>query len=1229
MKNYILSFFLLITVSVFSQTAIVMSSASNNQTFNTCNGFIIDSGGQGGTGYSNGQNVTITICPDTPGEIVSIVFNFIALSNIDDNPAANVENVDYMDVYDGPSSAYPTLGTYTGNELQGVVINATALNTSGCITLRFRSNSVGTGQFTAIATCETPCATPFAGGIIAGGITTDSTVTCVGTPINFTNFGSSAQMGFNIVEYKWDFMDGNQAFGQNVTHSFDTPGQYLVQLFVTDDNGCGNTNLIDLQVLVATIPTFIGFPGDTTLCLGESASFSIDPNTYEILWNGFPSSVTFDDGCLPDTLLGVSQDVEIMQTGFAPGSTLQNINDVESLCFDLEHSFMGDLVILVQCPNGQTQILHQQGGGGTQLGVPVQLDNVDCSDPTTQGTPFTYCFTPTAPDTWVDWVNASGGFGLTLPAGDYAPIDPFSNLLGCPLNGIWSLTVIDNWAADDGTLFAFDINLNPALYPPVTTFQPQIGLGSDSSYWTMPAQFVTNISPYADAITINPTSAGSYPYTYTVIDNFGCTNDSSFVLTINDNPLPNAGNDITVCDGTAEQLNGSISGSGGGSPCPYVFDLGDSFGDGWNGNNLLVTVNGVTTPYTITTGNSAVFTVNIPHGASVSTQFQASGNYTTECDYTVTDPNGNIVIEQGQGFTAPPTTVETFTADCFGGFDFIWSPAADLNNANIPNPIGTFLSPQTLTLTVFPTGHPLCATTDQVNVTLSASANPGNDGFTQVCAQAAPVDLFPLLGAGASPNGIWTNPAGATIVMPYDPITMNPGMYTYTVDSNGCVSSAIITVSEINTTVSTTPTNVSCNSANNGSVSLTYTGGTNYILNGGASTPAPASPFVLNNLAPANYTIEIVGVSGCSDTSNFVITEPNPLAITFVSPDSMICSESTIDLSAVGTGGSTPNTYTFTWTENGIPIGNGSTINVDPINTGNIYCVTLSELCGSPIPPQQCLTITFPTPITPITVPDDSKKCLPGDFIFSNTSLNGSEIATMDYSFSNGFAFSTTNLNPLSAVFPYVGNYCVDLSVTSIYGCVYTSQIPICIEVTPIPIAGFTISKNPATWFETTIQTNDISVGNISSYVWSSVGASDITSNGNNAFISYPEGITGNYEIMLKVTDSEGCTDSTIMTMEIVPDIIFYTPNSFTPDDDEHNQSWIFYIEGIDFANFSLQIYNRWGEVIWETNDVKAQWDGCYNEIKVPAGSYPWKASFKAIDNDDKIQRTGLINVIR
>jgi gliding motility-associated-like protein len=418
---------------------------------------------------------------------------------------------------------------------------------------------------------------------------------------------------------------------------------------------------------------------------------------------------------------------------------------------------------------------------------------------------------------------------------------------------------------------------------------------------------------------------------------------------------------------------------------------------------------------------------------------------------------------------------------------------------------------------------------------------------------------------------------------------------------------------------------ITCNSANNGIATISVTQGTTpYTYSWNTSSTLSNTA---NNLVPGTNTLTVTDANGCINNISVLINEPLPLAITFVSPDSMICSESSIDLTAVGSGGST--TYTFTWTENGVPIGNGSTINVDPINTGNVYCVVLTELCGSPIPPQECLTITFPTPITPITVPDDSKKCLPGDFLFSNTSLNGSEIATMDYSFSNGFAYSTTDLNHLSAIFPYAGVYGVDLTVTSIYGCVYTSQIPNIIEVTSLPIAGFTISKNPATWFETTIQTNDVSFGNISSYVWSSVGASNITSNGNNAFISYPEGITGNYDIVLLVTDSEGCIDSTILTMEIVPDIIFYTPNSFTPDDDEHNQSWIFYIEGIDFANFSLQIYNRWGEVIWETNDAKASWDGYYNGSIIQAGPYVWKASYKALDNDDKIQRTGLINVIR
>jgi len=525
-----------------------------------------------------------------------------------------------------------------------------------------------------------------------------------------------------------------------------------------------------------------------------------------------------------------------------------------------------------------------------------------------------------------------------------------------------------------------------------------------------------------------------------------------------------------------------------------------------------------------------------------------------------------------------------------------------------------------------PTGDVDCS----VNFSLTTTTSPAKCGLPNGSVTITPSGGFaPYTYTITPPSGI----SSTSSIPTFNDLT--PGFYSVQVNSSpnptsGLIIPAITGSFEITeilpmNLVIANQQDISCNSANDGIATITVTQGTSpysYSWNTSSSISNTANDLILDT-----NTLTVIDANGCVDSISVLINEPAPLAITFVSPDAMICSEASIDISAVGTGGSTP--YTFTWIENGQQIGVGSPLTVDPLTTNTQYCVVLSEQCNSPIPLQQCLTITFPTPIIPNATTIDPKKCQPGDFIFSNTSLNGVEIATMNYTFSNGFSFNTTDLLPLSATFPFAGIFDLGLTVTSIYGCVYTTDIPTVIEVTQLPIADFTISKNPATWFETTIQTNDISVGNISSYVWSSFGASNITSNGNNAFISYPEGITGNYEISLKVTDSEGCIDSTMLTMEIVPDIIFYVPNTFTPDDDEHNQSWFFYIEGIDFANFNLQIYNRWGKVIWETNDVKAQWDGYYNGLKVQAGSYPWKASFKALDNDDKQERNGLINVIR
>jgi plastocyanin len=229
---------------------ITVNAGINNQTFNTCNEFIIDSGGQGGPGYSNNENITFTICSDNPGDQVTVTFNLFALSTVDTAPG-NANNSDQMYVFDGPNTGANSLGNYGGTGLQGVVIQATPQNTTGCLTFQFVSNDQGTGNFTASASCNTPCATPQAGGVIVGGITPDSIRVCVGELVTFQEQGSFAQPGFNLESYTWDFMDGTQETattpGAQVEHAFTQPGNFLVQLFV---------NVTTLTTVVSILTSF-------------------------------------------------------------------------------------------------------------------------------------------------------------------------------------------------------------------------------------------------------------------------------------------------------------------------------------------------------------------------------------------------------------------------------------------------------------------------------------------------------------------------------------------------------------------------------------------------------------------------------------------------------------------------------------------------------------------------------------------------------------------------------------------------------------------------------------------------------------------------------------------------------------------------------------------------------------------------------------------------------------
>ncbi|MFM6945918.1 MAG: gliding motility-associated C-terminal domain-containing protein [Flavobacteriales bacterium] len=450
--------------------------------------------------------------------------------------------------------------------------------------------------------------------------------------------------------------------------------------------------------------------------------------------------------------------------------------------------------------------------------------------------------------------------------------------------------------------------------------------------------------------------------------------------------------------------------------------------------------------------------------------------------------------------------------------------------------------------------------------------------------------------------------------------------WCYASNSTGCSDTIYVTVTEIPAMV-LNPINIvdaNCYTFANGQATIDVTLGTapytySWDLSSSLAATALDLPAGLN-------TCTVTDANGCIQSIGVTISQPNPLDITFLTQDTMICSESNIVLSATGAGGSTA--YTFTWTENGIPIGNGSNITVDPLNSGTVYCVTLSELCGSPTT-TECMTITFPQDIIAIIQPVDNQICTPGDFELHNVSTNGQDIASTAYSFSNGDQFNLPNQDTLFHTIAQPGDYDLSVIITSIHGCIYNGFFDDLLSVTPLPSANFTLSKNPVTWFETSVQTNDISSGNIAQYNWTSPGAAQITSNGSSAIISYPEGVMATYPIMLTVTTVDGCSDSITIDIDVVSDVIFYAPTAFTPDDDEHNQVWSFYIEGIDNENFHLAIYNRWGEIIWETNDPKGYWDGYYNGVKVQPGTYVWRAWYKELDTDGKTIKTGMIHVIR
>lgn len=681
MNKNLLTFFLFL----------VIGSLSAQQNFNLQNGpfqfncgtgILYDSGGPSGP-YSNNENITMVICPPLgsgQGIYLEVITNSLAPDG------------DILSLYDGGGITSPLISTIPQPDVPefqaGAIFQTSVTNTEGCMTIVFNSNATGTGNFSFNIICGTKCQEIVSLVTPTPALTFDSTYNAeyINICLGDTFFASSSaiypQNEISYIQndassnFVWNWGDNSDIdIAQVASHYFENPGGYVAQLSIFDVNGCRNYQDQILLIRVAPEPTF-NTTWDSVICVGQTSNLlGLPEGTFEngVITGGteyfIPPFYTGDTTFIPDGT-GSSHTSSTFVTGFENNAVIENCGTIIEICMQLEHSYSGDLDIVLRCPNGQQVFLldFPTGTGSTNFGEPFASAPVDgvTSDPT-PGVPYEYCFSDfnnnfgtLRSTTGVNYTyttvpsNLNGNtFTYTdthFPEGTYLPEQPFSSLVGCPINGEWSIIFTDNLGADNGWIFNWTLDIHPCMYPDIDSFTMVYDLG----FWDADPTIVA--TPNINEIVVQPTTPGSTTtYTYNVTDNFGCEYSNTYDVRVRDIYSETFG-DTAVCIGDTVAIGLNILGSDAFSPavCTYTVDMQDSWGDGWNGSRLFVIINGVsqTVTFTDTQGNPPggrrILTFDVPFGETFTVTYDRnSGSFPTEQFYQILDPNGVIIFSAG------------------------------------------------------------------------------------------------------------------------------------------------------------------------------------------------------------------------------------------------------------------------------------------------------------------------------------------------------------------------------------------------------------------------------------------------------------------------------------------------------------------------------------------------------------------------------------------------------
>ena len=601
--------------------------------------------------------------------------------------------------------------------------------------------------------------------------------------------------------------------------------------------------------------------------------------------------------------------------------------------------------------------------------------------------------------------------------------------------------------------------------------------------------------------------------------------------------------------------------------------------------------------------------VTSPIGGTPAYTFQWSNTQTTDTIINLAAGRYRVTVTDGFGcrsvdsvtITQPITAVsaktDSINISCFGqsngkawvtaaggtpGYTYLWSAASQTTDTISALSVGNF------TVVVTDASH--CTATASVNITQPTSAlalvtdSVNVSCFGQSTGQAS----VSASGGTAGYTYSWTNSATSDTIK-----NIPSALYTVTVrDTQGCTAIAHINITQPSTALSATisHTDITCFGLSNGTAHGTASGGTpgyTYLWSNTATTDT------IKNLSAATYTLTVKDTLGCTATAPVTIAQPTTLSVSIAHTDVTCKGLSNGTTQATATGGTSG--YTYLW-DNGQTTSNltGLAASADTVIATDANGCTASAITN--IAPSSD-TLTIDTTAT-------AAICGLSNGTVGVTPSGGS--GTYQYQWSNSSA-TTATLTGLSG-----GTY--DVLVTDNNGCTGTKSV----SIPQLPaISASVTTQNDSCALQK--GNADITVTNghgTYSYIWVPTGTDPLRLD------------SGNYSVT--ITDSLGCTTAQSFVIENVSNgcsSIILFPTGFTPNGDGKNETF-HAVYTPDLDHFQMRIYDRWGQLIFETSDHTQGWDGTYRNIAQPIGVYVWFAEYN-FNNKPKQGKTGNITLLR